>query len=246
MQIDEEDNIFIYDMLGRLQKISNMGQYINEYRLPMFILWFTIMSPEKILFSKVLDEVDGYKTDILHMSNYNGDIAFSFCKLEEFSELPMTKTFNITFGVKDNTNNVIVTFYSQNRIEKYNQNGKLIFRAKRKLNYDIFINEKREKVIGISGEKFKIPNYECSYVSSGIGIDYENNIWIITLIKQPSKEDLRTNTIEFEVYNSDGILITRVPIPEIYFDNFKIFDDDIFFLDSHETGAVYEYKIIKK
>ncbi|HCS49369.1 MAG TPA: hypothetical protein DIW61_14390 [Candidatus Aminicenantes bacterium] len=51
---------------------------------------------------------------------------------------------------------------------------------------------------------------------------------------------------EFEVFDSEGILLFNAASPNVRFDNFSICDDRVYLIDSQPESCVYEYKIVEE
>lgn len=74
----------------------------------------------------------------------------------------------------------------------------------------------------------------------------------MTFLKQPNKfltfddEENLADCYEFDVFDSDGILLFEVPFPNVRFDNFSIYDDRIYLIDSQNESCVYEYRIVER
>ena len=86
-------------------------------------------------------------------------------------------------------------------------------------------------------------------VSKGIGLDRQNRIWVLTFLKQPDrfgrfgdKEDLST-CYAFDIFDTEGVHVFRIPIPNVRFKNFSVYDDRMYLIDSQDQACVYEYKI---
>ncbi len=59
------------------------------------------------------------------------------------------------------------------------------------------------------------------------------------------KEENLTNCYEFDVFDSNGILLFKIPFPNVRFDNISIYDDRIYLIDSKNESCVYEYRIVE-
>lgn len=154
-------------------------------------------------------------------------------------------TINDIVCAIDNESNIYVTFKFQNRIEKYSPEGKLLMRIDRKKGFEQI-------------KKFKDKDQKkLNVFSTGIGIDSKNRIWIASLSRElTDKEFLAQNEIpgvfQFEVYNTDGILLCVIPCGYYVSSNIKpgvctyIYGDKLYTLDRITRMCLYEYKIIEK
>ncbi|MFC1561626.1 hypothetical protein ACFL4Q_01355 [candidate division KSB1 bacterium] len=139
----------------------------------------------------------------------------------------------------DLNDNILISYYFQNRIEKYSPIGNLIFKADRQLNFEIAEDERK-----YSGETpqgiIEWTSAALTRVSGNIEIDSSNRIWINTYNKPIIDDNFSVEDIDFEVYNKEGILLTKVPRPENS-GNFRIFDNKLYFIHDY---YISEYKII--
>jgi hypothetical protein len=98
----------------------------------------------------------------------------------------------------------------------------------------------------------EFPWPSVSSVTKGISVDHKNRIWVLTFLKQPNrllsfdKGENLTDCYEFDVFDSDGILLFKVSFPNVRFDNFSIYDNRIYLIDSKNESCVYEYRIVEK
>jgi len=145
---------------------------------------------------------------------------------------------------------IYVTFLSQNRIEKYSYEGKLLLKIDRKLNYEVVPE------IRTGPSTF---NKRASVVSSAIEVDNKGRIWVCTYTKQPknpgtgAKEnnekymeelDNATDMQEIEIFDNDGNLLGKIPL-SINVSIMRIFGERIFFI-GRQGLIIHEYKIIEK
>lgn len=146
--------------------------------------------------------------------------------------------------------NIYIAYACQNRISKYSPDGRMAFSSDRPLPYEVKNVTKVE--IFKSGDQEKEFTWpSVSSVTKGVYLDHKNRVWVLTFLKQPNRfltfEDTEnlTSCYVFEVFDSDGILLFRVPFPNVRFDNFSIYDDRVYLIDSQHESCVYEYKIVE-
>ena len=136
-----------------------------------------------------------------------------------------------------------MSFYYQNRIEKYSPEGKLLWSSERPLNFELKYNLEESKSEMPDGEiriSF-LPRF--TIVSSNIGVDYKGRIWVLTYMKNV-RED-RKSEERFEIFDNEGVFLGRIPQPEKRGGEWKIIDDRLFFVGA-ESMFIYEYKIVEK
>jgi hypothetical protein len=89
-------------------------------------------------------------------------------------------------------------------------------------------------------------------VTKGICLDQKNRIWVLTFLRQPNKfggfdgEEHMVRCYEFDVFDANGILLFKIPIPDVWFDNFSIYDDRMYLVDSQKEACVYECRIVDR
>lgn len=157
---------------------------------------------------------------------------------------------NMLYIACDSQGNIHTAFISQNRIEKYSPAGKLKMKLDRVFPFPLeYKSVKRQ--MEVRGEIREYMANDFTHVSLGIGIDDQDRIWVLTAKKdKPEKFDADTYRVQeyfgFEVFDSDGILLTKVPIPEEVerLDNWAMNKNHIFFVDPYGQACVYIYKTI--
>lgn len=195
--------------------------------------------------------VDSGEHKLLSIYDKAGSIIRSFGAVKQYDNPRLMLNANIVYFTKDNKDNIYIAYVHQNRISKYSPDGKIIFSADRFLPYELK-NEMKVELFksGNMEREFSWPS--VSSVTKGINIDHKNRIWVLTFLKQPNKfltfddEENLTDCHKFDVFDSDGILLFKVPFPNVKFDNFSIYDDRIYLIDSQNESCVYEYRIVER
>ena len=195
--------------------------------------------------------VDSGEHKLLSIYDKKGTIIRSFGAVKLYDNPLLTLNANIVYLTKDNKDNIYIAYAHQNRISKYLPDGKMIFSADRYLPYEVK-NEVKAVLFKSGKEEMEIAWPSISSVTKGINIDHKNRIWVLTFLKQPNKfltfddEENLTNCYEFDVFDSDGILLFKIPFPNIRFNNLSIYDDRIYLIDSQNESCVYEYRIVER
>lgn len=189
-----------------------------------------------------------------------GKALRSFGEFIDYGDLNVNSQVHWLSVDVDNSDAIYASFRHQNRIEKYSPDGNLAWRADRILNYGTDVIDKGLIIRNARGGGIVAPSLNT--VSTGIAVDGKGRIWVITLIRQltrdetgsvvstsgggrkaknPSKE--AKDVFKFEIFDSEGILLGDIPI-ETPANSPRIFGDSLFFVDAYDA-AVYEYKIIE-
>jgi len=173
----------------------------------------------------------------------------------------------ITFSV-DGNDCVYLAWSYQNRVEKYSPEGKLVWRADRKLDYSTDPpKDKGKREARGGGVTIQMPR--MNQCSEGISIDGSGRVWVVTLSRQPREEeqvgvnmsvtmsggerkmsmkpsgntDVRTTDIyKLEVFNPDGELLGSLPLDQ-FVDGIYIKGDRLFLWDAMRGAKFYEYRI---
>jgi sugar lactone lactonase YvrE len=146
--------------------------------------------------------------------------------------------------------NVYVAFVNQNRIEKYSGMGELLLSIDRVLPYEIAYRYQKSSM-EVRGKAVPIDQPDFTPVSTGLGVDGRGRIWVLTVQKEISraqmpKEYVIQDFVAFEVYDRNGVLLSRVPFPRdvVKFDNMTMHGDHLFFVDPFDQACVYEYTVV--
>ena len=157
----------------------------------------------------------------------------------------MTRLANETCFEIDSDDNIYLTFVHKNQIRKYSPEGKLLIKIEYPIDYKKsykFTVRKREN---IAGDIFVTHMPDFPQVSINIGIDHKQRIWITTVKKEKDENNLSSGLWKYYIFNSEGIMLGRLPMPEIN-GWMRIFQDRLYLIDSWGEMCVYEYKIVEK
>jgi hypothetical protein len=151
-----------------------------------------------------------------------------------------------------------ITFWYQNRIERFSPEGNLLWRADRPLNYDT-----KPVSMGsiIRGKGWVIPRLNC--VSTGIAVDANGRAWVATLERQLTRQEegavvtagsMRTvraapdvekiDAYKLEVFNPDGILLGEIKLDHRVH-GLRICKNFLFTWERN-FDRVYQYEIVEK
>jgi len=208
-----------------------------------------LSGPRVILPSHPSMWVDSGEYKLLSIYDKKGTIIRSFGAVKQYDDPRLILNANIVCFTNDNRDNIYLAYAYQNRVSKYLPDGQMIFSADRPLPYEVK-NEVQAVLFKSGTVERELPWPSVSSVTKGINVDHKNRIWILTFLKQPNKfltfdeaENL-TDCYEFDVFDSNGILLFKVPFPNVRFDNFSICDDRMYLVDSQTESCVYEYRIV--
>jgi hypothetical protein len=188
---------------------------------------------------------------LLSVYDHKGALVGSFGAVQKFDDPDLTVNANIGYFASDREDQVYIAYAFQNKISRYSPDGKMIFSADRPLAFEIK-NEVKFLLFKSGSVERKLPYPAVTSVARGLCVDQKNRIWVLTFLKQPNKfgtfaEDENLSAcLEFEVFDSSGIFLFKVPIPNTRFDQFSLYDDRLYLIESTDEMCVYEYRIIER
>ena len=194
---------------------------------------------------------DSGEHQLLSVYDKAGTLIRSFGAVKQYDDPKMTLNANIAYFTNDGDDNIFIAYAFQNKIDKYSPDGKMIFSTDRSLPYKI--KNEMKAVLFKSGDmekEFLWPS--VTSVAKGIYWDQKNRIWVLTFLKQPNKfggfdsEKDMSRCYEFDVFDSQGIQLFKVPFPNVKFDNISIYDDRMYLIDAQTEACVYEYRIVER
>ena len=198
----------------------------------------------------------------------DGNVVGEYGEPQDFKHRLVNQMGNqVTFAV-DEAGCIYLAYLYQNRVEKYSPEGKILWRADRKLGYSTDPPKDKGKREARGGS-VSIQMPRMNQCAKGIAVDGGRRIWVVTLCRQARKEeevgvsmtmtmvggerkmsmkaegntDLRkTDMYQLEVFSPEGELLGRLPV-EHFVDGIFIKGDRLFLWDAMRGAKFYEYKI---
>lgn len=227
--------VYIYSPKGKYKRSVNVGSSSTS---------FEVSSGGKFVFRKSITEITSDQF-LLKIVDLNGKVITEFCRprVLDIDYLVLFRASNNVLFTMDNNDNIYVVFYSQNRIEKYSPDGVLMMTIDRPIYCELeYISELT--VIPSGNRQRKVLMAKPPKISGGCGIDHKGRLWVLTYKKEIEEGDVASDIYELELYNDQGILLTKVPSPNINFDSIRVVKNNIYFMDPFQEMCVYEYKIV--
>jgi len=194
--------------------------------------------------------IESGEPKLLSTYDKSGTRIHSFCEVKPYENSFLTLNANIVYFDKDNTDHIYAAYAHQNKVCKYSPEGELLFSADRPLSFEVK-NVTKIEIFTSGSKEQEIKWPSVTYVTKAVGIDHKNRLWVLTYLKQPDRyltfeegENL-TDCYEFDVFDTEGILLFKVPFPNIRFDKLSLCDDRIYLIDSKHESCVYEYGIVE-
>ncbi len=210
------------------------------------------------------------QSNLVRIISEDGKLFKEFGKRKLYSDMQMNIAGNSYAFATDSDDNIYVAFQMQNRIEKYSKEGRLLLEIGTLLDFTETEKMEVKPTVNSSGERTMVLMKNDFFF--GIQIDRSKRIWVSTLIRQATEDELANrqlnvlhvnsdgkeentviqkskdpayNIYKLDIYAENGSLLGSVQIPELNDrTKFRIFGDRLFIIDKEETMAVYEYKIV--
>jgi len=270
MDLDRDKNLIVADYGARRIEI------ISPEGLPLKTIRFRNATSPRIRFLKRdLIVVGGLSSDLLTSTikklpklfeamDRSGKTKLTFGDPKDYGDSNTSWFCNAFFFDKDEEDNICLSFKVQNRIEKFDPDGKLLWRADRALAYTTDKIEKRATKTAWS----QAP--KMNSVSSGIAADGKGRIWVITYNRQLADEEraggrpattistgagvisrkapaqpkvVKADAFKLEVFSPDGLLLGELPLAHHAHD-IRIFGDNLF-IREYYNAIFYQYKIVE-
>jgi DNA-binding beta-propeller fold protein YncE len=209
---------------------------------------------------------------LIKILDMEAEVQKEFGDQKNYKDMLVNRIGNRYHFAVDKDSNIYVSFDYQNRIEKYTPDGKLLWKADRKLNYDISTPKEKGNMSG-SGGRMTIRMPQMNRVSNGIAVDDQGRIWVVTNKRQIKEEEQvqtsvmatqsaggqrslsynvsgntdveETDMYQLEVYDPEGILLGSIQLDK-FVDDIYIYKDRIYLLDQIRGMQYYVYKIDEK
>lgn len=205
---------------------------------------------------------------LIRVVDLEGKVASKVGEPHDFKDILLNQMGNQTQFALDRNDNVYLVFLYQNRVEKISPEGKILWRADRKLNYSVEPPKDKGK-IERRGGNVSVQTPQMNRCAAGAAVDGKGRVWVATLDRQPKKEEQvgmmigmtsvggkrtmsykvsgdtelrKTDMFKLEIYGPDGVLLGEIPV-DIFIDGIFIEGDTLFILDKMRGAQFHEYKI---
>ncbi|MFC1493413.1 hypothetical protein ACFL6O_05575 [candidate division KSB1 bacterium] len=214
---------------------------------------FSLTASNRVI-SKISDE-----NNMLAILGVDGSIVNTFAEKRAYEAADEDETLVIIFPdlmnrmsfSTDGEDCIYAVFHNQNRIEKYSQDGELLFQIKSDRDYPETTElekEMREMTMTINGREVKyedeMPKYNTFW--TGVQLDEQGRIWTAAYIRQKSDEEKFSEYMRLGIFEPSGRLLGYLTFPENSSSTFRIIGDSIYFIDKNESMCVYQYRIDEK
>ena len=237
MEIGPDGNLYILDM-SRLTVLTPEGRELKRIRA-YYSNVFYLSHSGTVIYPARMERwrLAGYNVEkcrVLSLYDLEGNLLTEFGKPKAFQDYKQMTMGNFTDVCIGPDNNIFVSFDTQNRIEKYSPSGELLIKSDRPLDYGLGLIKGRSSVLPFFNK-----------VTRNIAVDGKRRIWINTYTKQRETGEKPVDNMNFEIFDSNCVLLGKLPLPENFI-RMSIYNDRLYLIDASEEMCVYEYKIIEK
>ncbi len=235
IRIADSGDLYVMDNFKKdLQIFDNKGNVKSAELIDNMGFWIRKMLPGgKIATSRNRPDAD----KLIYITDKNYNVLRSFGERKVFVDNGMKSKGNNYDLALDNNRNIVIAFWAQNRIEKYDQKGNLLLKISRELPY----GESESMELRNAGKANA--TLRRNEFSTNVQIDHKNRIWVTTLKDQEVRS--KPGAMMFEVFDENGVLLTRINNDKIILVmKIRIFGDRFFLIDYKFNHVIYEYKIV--
>ncbi|MFC1543750.1 hypothetical protein ACFL4Y_00655 [Gemmatimonadota bacterium] len=247
LDTDGVGDLYLSDMdNGRLSVFSPDGGFERVILLGNFFHFFCVLSDGRIVGLDLDREVTPPR--VARLLDREGESVSTFG--EGYVESEEILTFMVTRShvESDSRDNVYVSFDHFNRIDKYSPEGTLLMSIERPLTFEVK-HEMRMSTMEVEGELREYPNPSLTVVSGAIGVDGQDRLWVLGFTDQPEETGGASAVVEdqtilqFEIFDSDGVLLCRMPVPAPL-SSLNIVGDRLLLIDAYTDTCVRVYRIL--
>jgi len=247
LDTDGAGSLYLSDMdNSRLSVFSPAGEFERVVLLSNFFHFFCVLSDSRIAAQDMAREEEVPK--LIKMLDREGALMSAFCDAYPNDDYMMSFMMNRANIESDSRDNIYVSFDHHNRVDKYAPDGTLLMRIERPLNYDVR-HEMRMSTAEVEGEHREYPDPSLTLVAGSIGVDGQDRLWVITFAAQPEETGSASAAVsdhtimQFDVFDAEGILLDRIPIPAPM-SRFRIVGEQLIAVDAYTDVCVHVFRII--
>ncbi len=260
--------------IQKIQFLNSEGLETESLHLTeMLTAYIRVFGPDHLLaavrrLSFTPDDEKKKLEPLMQVMDREGKVIKKFGEPRDYkNKLVNSRGNQVSFTI-DNDKNIYLTFKYQNRVDKFSQEGKLLWSADRKLNYNARKPINKGKIES-EGRGVSIESPKMNKVSESIAVDSRGLIWVITLDRQLKEEEeaytsirmtnnggtssismsaggsgeaTETDAYKLEVFDKEGVLLGSIPLDH-FADLICIQEDRLFILDKLRRMQVHEYRI---
>lgn len=279
IDIDDADRIWVSDPHNkRIQVLTTEGK---EYKTVSFVeervgnircvpsgLVMAGGMGGFLFFRPGMEESEKNLPPLFKILDKTGNILGEYGEPYDFKHLLLNTTGNQVKFAVDREGAVYLAYLYQNRVEKYSPQGKLLWRADRKLDYSLELPKDKGK-LEAKGGGISVRMPRLNQCANGIAVDDAGRVWVVTLTRQPREgeqvgvamsfvstggerrmsmkvegntEVQKTDMYKLEIFSPEGELLGGLAVDH-YVDGIYIKGSRLFLWDGLRGAKFYEYRI---
>jgi len=252
VKVGATGQVVISTMSSDFHVFDNNGIYVDRFRLPPYrgISPAVLGSDRIVAYAFQVNGENDRDNHVLAVFDFQGQVLHEFGEPFLLDAARMTWNANFLSLAVDAEDHIFAAFSSLNRIEKYSPEGQLLLSIDRALPFEISHRYEKSSM-EVRGKVVPIDQPDFTPVNRGIGIDGRGRIWVLSVQKairraqMPKDYDIH-DYVAFEVYDKEGVLLSRIPLPRevVKFDNMTMRGDHVFFVDPFDEACVYEFAVV--
>jgi sugar lactone lactonase YvrE len=269
MDIDSQDLLYVSDAGNmRLQIISTAGKPLRQFKFGTSYAYRIRKLPSGLIVKGggglnlgALMQNPKKLPPLLEILELNGKVKKAFGEATDYKDAQVNSIANSLDLDIDKQGNIVLSFWYQNRIDKYSPDGELLWRADRPLNYETEVIDKGYFKRTGHGITARAP--ELNSVSMGIAVDAEGRIWVNTFDRQMSLEEqgafitvngvarttresksVKMDVNKLEVFDPDGGLLGEISLSHLVH-GIRIAGDSVFVWE-RINSIIYQYRIVER
>ena len=268
MDIDPQDLLYVSDAGNmRLQIFNTAGKPLRQLKFRTSGVYRIRKLPSGLIVkgsglnSRALLENPRKLPPLLEILELNGKVNKAFGEATDYKDALVNSVANAFELDTDRQGNIVLSFWYQNRIDKYSPDGEPLWRADRPLNYGTEVIDKGYFKRTSRGTTSRMPG--LNWVSMGIAADTEGRIWVNTYSRQITLEEqgatisvngvtrttrepklVKMDINKLEIFDPEGGFLGEIPLSHLAH-GIRIAGDSLFVWE-RSNSIIYQYRIVEK
>ena len=268
LDIDRQDLLYVSEARNlRLQIFDTSGKSLRQIKLKTFGIYKIRRLPSGLIAKggglSRADVMNKPKKlpPILEFIDLDGKVKKAFGEATDYKDALVNSTANNFELDADGDGSIVLSFWYQNRIDKYTADGAPLWRADRALNYGTEVIDKGRIEQSERGTSVQAPT--LNMVSMGVAADAKGRVWVNTFNRQMTREEqgatisiggatrttreakiAKMDIHKLEVFDAEGVLLGEIPLNHLAH-GIRIFGDTLFVWERNNS-IFYQYRIIER
>jgi hypothetical protein len=268
MDIDPQDLLYVSEAGNmRLQVFNTTGKPLRQIKYKTSGTYRIRKLPSGLfikgggIYSRAFMENPKKLPCLAEILEPNGKVKKAFGEATDYGDALVNSEANGLELDTDEQGNILLSFWHQNRIDKYRPDGELLWRADRPLSYGTEVIDKGYFKRTSRGTTSRGP--ALNWVSMGITADAKVRVWVNTYNRQMTLEEqgatmsvsgvtrtaqepkiVKMDINKLEVFDSEGSLLGEIPLNHLAH-GIRIVRDMLFIWE-RSNSIIYQYRIVER